>query len=162
QMIDDEFMNGNGLSLNLNNNTSGHKRRDSSSTTSTARERRKIVGRHFIARLFEQFDDNNTGLLSLQEVRNGLDHIIQGYLLIRMQLFFDMHDLNKDGKLSRDEILGMSESFLFIFRYEEGDNYLSAVSNFIRNAFEFAEKVDATTRKELDSNSVSTKSDTNL
>ncbi|KAG0088946.1 hypothetical protein BGZ92_005532 [Podila epicladia] len=125
-----------------------HRRRGSTSTTSTARERRRVVGKHFIARLFERFDDNGTGLLSLQEVTNGLGDIIHGDLMTRMQLFFDMHDLNKDGTLSRDEILGMSESLLFIFRFDDGDSYLGAISNFIRNAFEFAEKVDAVKAKE--------------
>ncbi|KAG0056938.1 hypothetical protein BGZ83_002878 [Gryganskiella cystojenkinii] len=120
-----------------------HRRRGSDSTTSTARERRKIVGRHFISRLFERFDHNGTGLLSLQEVTTGLGDIIHGDLMTRMQLFFDMHDLNKDGTLSRDEILGMSESLLFIFRYDDGDSYLGAISNFIRNSFEFAEKVES-------------------
>ncbi|KAF9358697.1 hypothetical protein BGX26_001133 [Mortierella sp. AD094] len=119
-----------------------HRRRGSNSTTSTARERRRVVGKHFISRLFERFDQNGTGLLSLQEVTTGLDDIINGDLMTRMQLFFDMHDLNKDGTLSRDEILGMSESLLFIFRFDDGDTYLGAISNFIRNAFEFAEKVD--------------------
>ncbi|CAO3571311.1 unnamed protein product [Mortierella alpina] len=122
---------------------SNHRRRGSTSTTSTARERRRVVGRHFISRLFERFDHDKTGLLSLQEVTTGLGDIIHGDLMTRMQLFFEMHDLNKDGTLSRDEILGMSESLLFIYRFDDGDSYLGAISNFIRNAFEFAEKVDA-------------------
>lgn len=127
-----------------------HRRRGSTSTTSTARERRRVVGKHFISRLFERFDNNGTGLLSLQEVTNGLGDIIHGDLMTRMQLFFDMHDLNKDGTLNRDEILGMSESLLFIFRFDDGDSYLGAISNFIRNAFEFAEKVDAVKKTEED------------
>ncbi|KAF9906450.1 hypothetical protein BX616_000723, partial [Lobosporangium transversale] len=126
---------------------SRHRRRGSNATTATARERRQVVGRHFISRLFERFDQNNTGTLSLQEVTTGLDDIIHGDLMTQIQLFFDMHDLNKDGTLSRDEILGMSESLLFIFRFDDGDTYLSAISNFIRNAFEFAEKVDLPQKK---------------
>ncbi|GJJ73798.1 TBC1 domain family member 8/9 [Entomortierella parvispora] len=136
QMDNDDFRPTNG-------SPQQHRRRGSTSTTSTTRERRKIVGRHFISRLFERFDQNGTGLLSLQEVTTGLGDIIHGDLMTRMQLFFDMHDLNKDGTLSRDEILGMSESLLFIFRFDDGDSYLSAISNFIRNAFEFAEKVES-------------------
>ena len=136
QMENDDFRPTNG-------SPKQHRRRGSNSTTSTARERRKIVGRHFISRLFERFDQSGTGLLSLQEVTTGLGDIIHGDLMTRMQLFFEMHDLNKDGTLSRDEILGMSESLLFIFRFDDGDSYLSAISNFIRNAFEFAEKVES-------------------
>ncbi|KAG0002471.1 hypothetical protein BGZ80_007136 [Entomortierella chlamydospora] len=119
-----------------------HRRRGSNSTTSTTRERRRVVGKHFISHLFERFNQSGTGLLSLQEVTTGLDDVINGDLMTRMQLFFDMHDLNKDGTLSRDEILAMSESLLFIFRFDDGDTYLGAISNFIRNAFEFAEKVE--------------------
>ncbi|KAI8605096.1 rab-GTPase-TBC domain-containing protein [Dissophora ornata] len=124
-----------------------HRRRGSNSTTSTTRERRRIVGRHFISRLFERFDQNGTGLLSLQQVTTGLDDIINGDLMTRMELFFDMHDLDKNGTLSRDEILGMSESLLFIYRFDDGDSYLGSISNFIRNAFEFAEKVDKTPKE---------------
>ncbi|KAG0210879.1 hypothetical protein BGX28_008846 [Mortierella sp. GBA30] len=150
QVDDDQTENDDGHASASNNGSpsSNHRRRDSTSTTSTARERRRVVGRHFIARLFDRFDHNNTGLLSLQEVTTGLGDIIHGDLMTRMQLFFDMHDLNKDGTLSRDEILGMSESLLFIFRFDDGDSYLGAISNFIRNAFEFAEKVDTVKKKE--------------
>ncbi|KAF9110868.1 hypothetical protein BGX27_005761 [Mortierella sp. AM989] len=139
QVEDDQSDHDNGPT---SSSSSRHRRRGSSSTTSTAREHRRVVGKHFISRLFERFDLNSTGLLSLQEITTGLDDIINGDLMTRMQLFFDMHDLNKDGTLSRDEILGMSESLLFIFRFDDGDTYLGAISNFIRNAFEFAEKVD--------------------
>ncbi|KAG0371872.1 hypothetical protein BGX24_001058 [Mortierella sp. AD032] len=126
-----------------------HRRRGSTSTTSTARERRRVVGKHFISRLFDRFDDNGSGILSLQEVTTGLGDIIHGDMMSRMQLFFDMHDLNKDGTLDRDEILGMSESLLFIYRYDDGDTYLPAISNFIRNAFEFAEKVEPVKKEEF-------------
>ncbi|KAF9420202.1 hypothetical protein BGZ94_009182 [Podila epigama] len=145
QMDHDDNDNNTSNARNSSNNSlasPNHRRRGSTSTTSTARERRRVVGKHFIARLFERFDDNGTGLLSLQEVTTGLGDIIHGDLMTRMELFFDMHDLNKDGTLSRDEILGMSESLLFIFRFDDGDSYLGAISNFIRNAFEFAEKVE--------------------
>ncbi|KAG9071125.1 hypothetical protein KI688_008668 [Linnemannia hyalina] len=131
------------------NGSSQHRRRGSTSTTSTTRERRRVVGKHFISRLFERFDENGSGILSLQEVTTGLGDIIHGDMMSRMQLFFDMHDLNKDGTLNRDEILGMSESLLFIYRYDDGDTYLPAISNFIRNAFEFAEKVEPVKKEEF-------------
>ncbi|KAF9923415.1 hypothetical protein FBU30_006527 [Linnemannia zychae] len=131
------------------NGSPQHRRRGSTSTTSTARERRRVVGKHFISRLFEEFDRNGSGSLSLQEVTTGLGDIIHGDMMSRMQLFFDMHDLNKDGTLNRDEILGMSESLLFIYRYDDGDVYLPAISNFIRNSFEFAEKVEPEKKEEF-------------
>ncbi|KAF9278995.1 hypothetical protein BGZ88_000233 [Linnemannia elongata] len=145
--VDDDQMEGD--EVQPINGSPQHRRRGSTSTTSTARERRRVVGKHFISRLFDRFDDNGSGILSLQEVTTGLGDIIHGDMMSRMQLFFDMHDLNKDGTLNRDEILGMSESLLFIYRYDDGDTYLPAISNFIRNAFEFAEKVEPVKKEEF-------------
>lgn len=42
--------------------------------------------------------------------------------------FFTLHDNDKDGHLTKDEVLQLSESLLFIFRSEIGDQYLAAVS----------------------------------
>ncbi|KAG0219122.1 hypothetical protein BGX33_004692 [Mortierella sp. NVP41] len=145
--VDDDQMEGD--EVQPINGSPQHRRRGSTSTTSTARERRRVVGKHFISRLFDRFDDNCSGILSLQEVTTGLGDIIHGDMMSRMQLFFDMHDLDKDGTLNRDEILGMSESLLFIYRYDDGDIYLPAISNFIRNAFEFAEKVEPVKKEEF-------------
>lgn len=79
---------------------------------------------------------------------------------------FTLHDNNKDGFLTKDEVLKLSESLLvsyglvtpllhpdvtlsacpgvripfqFIFRNEPGDQYLAAVSRLMQNAFEFAD-----------------------
>lgn len=49
------------------------------------------------------------------------------------------HDKNKDGFLTKDEVIQLSESLLFIFRNEPGDTYLAAVSKFILNAYEFGD-----------------------
>jgi hypothetical protein len=64
------------------------------------------------------------------------------------------HDKNKDGYLTKDEVIQLSESLLvglvlpsvlaqtdhqFIFRNEPGDIYLAAVSKFILNAYEFGD-----------------------
>jgi len=56
-----------------------------------------------------------------------------------IEWFFNLHDKNKDGFLTKDEVLTLSESFLFIFRYEVGDAYLGAVSRFMTNAFEYGD-----------------------
>jgi hypothetical protein len=37
--------------------------------------------------------------------------------------------------LTKDEIIGLSESLLFLFRNEEGDAYLNTVSQFLQQAF---------------------------
>ncbi len=76
-------------------------------------------------------------------------------LMENIEWFFNLHDKNKDGFLTKDEVLTLSESLLvsdtpffrmvtyicvqFIFRYEVGDAYLGAVSRFMSNAFEYGD-----------------------
>jgi len=72
-------------------------------------------------------------------------------------LTVDRHDKDKDGWLTKDEVLTLSESLLvcveypapisnwtlyrlqFIFRSEVGDAYLGSVSRFMSNAFEYGD-----------------------
>jgi len=60
-------------------------------------------------------------------------------LMENIEWFFNLHDKDKDGFLTKDEVLTLSESLLFIFRYEIGDAYLGAVSRFMTNAFEYGD-----------------------
>ena len=76
-------------------------------------------------------------------------------LMDNIEWFFNLHDKDKDGYLSKDEVLTLSESLLvsifslmscadtefsqFIFRYEVGDAYLGAVSRFMTNSFEYGD-----------------------
>jgi len=60
-------------------------------------------------------------------------------LMENIEWFFNLHDKNKDGYLTKDEVLTLSESFLFIFRFEIGDAYLGAVSRFMANSFEYGD-----------------------
>jgi hypothetical protein len=80
-------------------------------------------------------------------------------LLTLRHRFLAVHDKNKDGWLTKDEMLQLSESLLFIFRNEHGDHYLAAVSRvrargaacfaarrsactqLMQNAFEYAETI---------------------
>ncbi|CAG8486039.1 12791_t:CDS:10 [Acaulospora morrowiae] len=100
---------------------------------------RRLVGYEFIEKLFNRFDKSSSGGLSLQDVVLGLGEIVFGDIMSRMDLFFNLHDGDKDGFLKKEEILQMSESFLFIFRFRQDDGHLSSVSNFIKNAFEFSD-----------------------
>ena len=51
--------------------------------------------------------------------------------------------MDKDDYLNRDELLQFSETLLLIFRdtFDDDDDgqHLSAVSSFLRNAFEYSE-----------------------
>lgn len=47
--------------------------------------------------------------------------------------------MDKDNYLNKDEILQFSETLLWIFRKDQDEGHLNAVSTFLHNAFEYAE-----------------------
>ncbi|KIM88226.1 hypothetical protein PILCRDRAFT_95565 [Piloderma croceum F 1598] len=100
---------------------------------------RSIAEHEFIDRLFFFWDTSCKGALSFQDLVSGLDGVMFNDLMENIEWFFNLHDKNKDGFLSKDEVLTLSETFLFIFRYEIGDAYLGAVSRFMTNAFEYGD-----------------------
>lgn len=100
---------------------------------------REVADHELIDRLFVFWDYSSRGALSFQDLVTGLDGIILNDLMDNIEWFFNLHDKNKDGFLTKDEVLTISESLLFIFRYEIGDAYLGAVSRFMSNAFEYGD-----------------------
>ncbi|KAF4611272.1 hypothetical protein D9613_006620 [Agrocybe pediades] len=100
---------------------------------------REVAEHEFIDRLFYFWDTGCHGALSFQDLVSGLDGVMFNDLMENIEWFFNLHDKNKDGYLTKDEVLTLSESFLFIFRYEIGDAYLGAVSRFMTNAFEYGD-----------------------
>ncbi|KAF8554319.1 TBC-domain-containing protein [Imleria badia] len=100
---------------------------------------REVAEHEFIDRLFYFWDTACKGSLSLQDLVSGLDGVMFNDLMDNIEWFFNLHDKNKDGYLTKDEVLTLSESFLFIFRHEIGDAYLGAVSRFMTNAFEYGD-----------------------
>ncbi|KAF8269656.1 TBC-domain-containing protein [Lactarius quietus] len=100
---------------------------------------REVADHELIDRLFVFWDYSRRGALSFQDLVTGLDGIILNDLMDNIEWFFNLHDKNKDGFLTKDEVLTVSESLLFIFRYEIGDAYLGAVSRFMSNAFEYGD-----------------------
>ncbi|KAJ7777142.1 rab-GTPase-TBC domain-containing protein [Mycena metata] len=100
---------------------------------------REIAEHEFIDRLFFFWDTSCRGALSFQDLISGLDGVMFNDLMENIEWFFNLHDKNKDGFLTKDEVLTLSETFLFIFRYEVGDAYLGAVSRFMTNAFEYGD-----------------------
>ncbi|THU88069.1 TBC-domain-containing protein [Dendrothele bispora CBS 962.96] len=100
---------------------------------------REIAEHEFIDRLFFFWDTSCRGALSFQDLVSGLDGVMFNDLMDNIEWFFNLHDKNKDGFLTKDEVLTVSESFLFIFRFEIGDAYLGAVSRFMTNAFEYGD-----------------------
>ncbi|KAJ7609018.1 rab-GTPase-TBC domain-containing protein [Roridomyces roridus] len=106
---------------------------------------REIAEHEFIDRLFFFWDTSCRGALSFQDLISGLDGVIFNDLMENIEWFFNLHDKNKDGFLTKDEVLTLSETFLFIFRYEVGDAYLGAVSRFMTNAFEYGDALQPET-----------------
>ncbi|KAL0570667.1 hypothetical protein V5O48_011291 [Marasmius crinis-equi] len=100
---------------------------------------REVAEHEFIDRLFYFWDVSCRGALSFQDLVSGLDGVMFNDLMENIEWFFNLHDKNKDGFLTKDEVLTVSETFLFIFRFEIGDAYLGAVSRFMSNAFEYGD-----------------------
>ncbi|KAF8637257.1 hypothetical protein AX17_002951 [Amanita inopinata Kibby_2008] len=105
----------------------------------TRRVDREVAEHEFIDRLFFFWDTSCRGALSFQDLVSGMDGVMFNDLMENIEWFFNLHDKNKDGYLTKDEVLTLSESLLFIFRYEVGDAYLGAVSRFMTNAFEYGD-----------------------
>jgi len=100
---------------------------------------REVADHELIDRLFLFWDYSCRGALSFQDLVTGLSGVIFNDLMDNIEWFFNLHDKNKDGFLTKDEVLTVSESLLFIFRFEIGDAYLGAVSRFMSNAFEYGD-----------------------
>ena len=48
----------------------------------------------------------------MQDLVNGLDGVMFNDLMENIEWFFNLHDKNKDGYLTKDEVLTLSESLL--------------------------------------------------
>ncbi|KAI6009228.1 rab-GTPase-TBC domain-containing protein [Pisolithus marmoratus] len=99
----------------------------------------QVAEHELIDRLFYFWDTSCRGSLSFQDLVSGLDGVMFNDLMESIEWFFNLHDKDKDGYLTKDEVLTLSESLLFIFRHEIGDAYLGAVSRFMSNAFEYGD-----------------------
>lgn len=58
-----------------------------------------------LSRLFFDWDRSRKGSLSLQDIVNGMDGFLNNDLMANIQIFFALHDNDKDGSLSKDEVL---------------------------------------------------------
>ncbi|KAJ3037593.1 hypothetical protein HDV00_001481 [Rhizophlyctis rosea] len=111
-----------------------------------------VVGSGLLQKLFAQvFDRNGDGLVDFQDVILGLGQIIHSDVMSRMNLFFELHDGDKDGFLNREEIIQLSEGLLFLLRREEGDRHLGSVSGLLNRAFMLKPETLGVKPKENDS-----------
>lgn len=70
----------------------------------------------FVYRLFNRWDTQMLGVLTLQDVCSGLDSLVDNDLMEAMAYFFDLYDVSGNGTVDREGILKMSEGFLFLTR----------------------------------------------
>jgi Ca2+-binding EF-hand superfamily protein len=73
---------------------------------------REIAEHEFIDRLFYFWDVDCHGALSFQDLISGLDGVMHNGLMENIEWYFNLHDKNKDGFLTKDEVLTLSESLL--------------------------------------------------
>lgn len=102
------------------------------------RTEKRVAEHELTRRIFNSWDTEKRGSLSFQEVLYGLDPILfcSGDVLSSINWFFQLHSSsNQRDALSKDEVLRLSESLLFMFRNEPGEGYLAAVSQLISQAF---------------------------
>ncbi|GAA5950368.1 hypothetical protein JCM3765_004522 [Sporobolomyces pararoseus] len=114
---------------------------------------RQPADHQFIDRIFSAWDTTLQGSISFQDIVTGLDGVLFNDLMTNLAWLFSIHDSDRDGYLTKDEILQVSEVLLFIFRNEPGDRYLGSVSNLIQNLFEYAESTKPVIADEPDSSS---------
>ncbi|KAE8838008.1 hypothetical protein PTNB73_03984 [Pyrenophora teres f. teres] len=115
----------------------------------------------FMRRLFRRWDVDMTDSLSLQNVVTGFAHV-KGTkdIMSNISYFFELYDDDGDGRVDREGILRISEALLFLSRRGvqspsassldvsletsaeragRDEQFLSSVSAFIRNCFEYAD-----------------------
>ncbi|CCH61120.1 hypothetical protein TBLA_0E00590 [Henningerozyma blattae CBS 6284] len=68
----------------------------------------------FLHKLFNDWDVNEAGELTLNNVISGLDKLVTKDLMELLTYFFSLFDGDKDGELKREEVLQMSEALLFL------------------------------------------------
>lgn len=54
----------------------------------------------------------------LQDLVTGLDAVMFNDLMANIEWFFTLHDKDKDGSITKDEVLQLSESLLVSVRHE--------------------------------------------
>ncbi|KAJ9571500.1 EF-hand calcium-binding domain profile [Nakaseomyces glabratus] len=68
----------------------------------------------FLKRLFNRWDSAKVGELTLNDVVEGLDHLLSRDMLESINYFFSLYDKDGDGQLDKDEVLQLSEGLLLL------------------------------------------------
>ncbi len=86
--------------------------------------------------------------MNFSDILKGLSQLI--HTSGCLQLFFSLHDSDGDGRLTKQDTITLSETFLFLFRKLEGDAPLGSVSSFLNRAFMVPVKDESQTDWYLD------------
>lgn len=143
----------------------------------------------FLRRLFKKWDVDGVETLSLQNVVSGLAPAKGNRdIMSSISYFFELYDDDKDGKVDREGILRISEALLFLSRrgvpgglspspsmksVSEGESgldgkttkelkdeqFLSAISAFIRRCFEYADPDHASKQADGEANRIAAEVD---
>lgn len=94
----------------------------------------------FLRRLFGHWDRSEQGSLSLQDVVIGVSAMRNDDTtpMEGIAWWFHLYDDDHDGYLARDDVLQLTEALLWVLRAEQDDAYLTGVSTFMHNCFQFA------------------------
>ena len=102
---------------------------------------RSFVSHHLIDRLYSAWNFSGGNGLSLQDVVRGLEGILFNDLMAMIEWMFDLHDEDKDGFLTKDEVLALSESLLVSLPHSSRRD--QQLTNALRSLFsETSEEID--------------------
>ncbi|CCE62935.1 hypothetical protein TPHA_0D02990 [Tetrapisispora phaffii CBS 4417] len=82
----------------------------------------------FLKKLFNYWDTNDSGELTLNNVVAGLDKLKTDDLLIMINNFFNLYDKDGDGELHREEVLALSEGLLFLTEPWRSGRYVDVLT----------------------------------
>lgn len=102
---------------------------------------------NFIRHLFRFFDRKQLGYVKFEDIAIGMGEIVHTDMMGRIEWLFRLYDGDGDGWLVNDEIIQLSETFLFLLHLHPEstvpDEVLKSVSSFLNMSFEFCEQIQA-------------------
>ncbi|SCV03102.1 LAMI_0H05490g1_1 [Lachancea mirantina] len=84
--------------------------------------------RQFLKKLFNYWDTSKLGDLSLNDVLAGLDSLLSEDLMVSINNYFALYDVDKKGELQREDILQLSEGLLFLTEAWRNGRYVDKIT----------------------------------
>lgn len=70
--------------------------------------------KHFLRRLFNNWDSEKQGALTFSDLITGLNKLVETDLMASISNFFELYDAKQNGKLDSEAILQISEDLLYV------------------------------------------------